>query len=95
MQRFAFALLGLSLWLTGCCGPCRHADWCHAANCCSLCDHSENCYCLTDGSESPRYRPPGPWWTRPDGDCPDKCCRYQEWKDGVKDEVRESVNWRY
>lgn len=85
-------LMLLSLSSAGC--RCW-TNSCYWYRCTDPCDADDDCYCKTDGSESPRYRPPGPWWTRPDGGCENKCRRYQEWKEGVCEEAKESVNWRY
>jgi len=91
MRPIVLALLLLSASVTGC-----HSRSCYWYNgCCDPCDADDDCYCMTDGSESPRYRPPGPFWTRPDSGCPKKCRRYQEWKEGVCEEAKESVNWKY
>ena len=78
MSRFILALLALSLF-SGCCslcGTCRH---------CAKDD--DDCFCCSDGSESPKYRPPGPWWTRPDCGCPCKCASYQEQRQYQKDDA--------
>lgn len=46
--------------------------------CSCLARNDADCGCCYDGSSSPKYYPPGPWWTRPDCGCPCKCSSYQE-----------------
>ncbi|MFN0056209.1 MAG: hypothetical protein ACKV0T_29025 [Planctomycetales bacterium] len=91
MRRLSLALLFLSLFSAGCHSTgCCWFQKCHDPN-----DADDDCYCCTDGSESHRYRPPGPWWTRPDCGCPKKCRRYQLWRSGVCQEAKETVNYTY
>lgn len=86
MRRFLFALIGCCFLSSGCatCSCCALCDWCHFGQAKDDC----NCSCLTDGSESPKYKPPGPFWTRPDGGCPKNCRTYQEARQAVVHEAR-------
>lgn len=92
MRRFVLPLLLLCLSSAGCHCCSRSCYW---YNCKDPCKADDDCYCMTDGSESPRYRPPGPFWTRPDSGCEHKCRRYQLWKESVCEDAKSSVNWMY
>ncbi|MGQ0633650.1 MAG: hypothetical protein ACT4QC_03490 [Planctomycetaceae bacterium] len=90
MRRCLLALSACCLLMSGCCSCgsfgncCTWCDWCKFGQA----EDDGQCGCCTDGSESPRYKPPGPWWTRPDCGCPKHCQAYQDARRSVVEEAR-------
>jgi hypothetical protein len=86
MARFFPGVLLLVLF-AGCCSPCHNCGLCEAQD-------DDDCFCCSDGSDSPKYWPPGPWWKRPDCGCPKKCRSYQEARQAVCEDSDRMVIMR-